>query len=521
LFDHENLNPSQRRAVELCSRSNVAFVWGPPGTGKTTTLSHIVLELLSKRQRILIAATTNAALDRALSHLVRQTEIRQLVDAGGIVRVGNSEAETFGTALYEVRQRVGERQERALARARHRERDRRTRLGACANLLELLAMSENRQQNLFGEKPEELPYFDWLAIDRGAERRWRRLKHAAKVRASTRRRDRLTKLCRLYADRTRRLTAGLERVEAGIVRDARVILSTLTNTYFSTLLAAERFDVLIVEEAGMAILPNLFYAASLAHGATIMVGDPKQLPAIVQSKDPYVRRAMGRNIFDVAISDPHSSEIVAMLTTQYRMHPLIGTLVSTSFYDGRVENGPVPDHVLQMAGREPFPGTALVVVDTSGHSNAESAAGGSRCNENAAELAAVLAVRARKQCAGRIAVITPYAAQSRKIRQLLRARQEPSIECSTVHRFQGHECDVVILDTTDAEPLRPGVLLTETGKGAAARHLINVSISRARAKLVIIADVQYFRTRAPDAPITNVLCVAGKLGHTVRFEDVN
>ena len=43
---HKELNSSQLQAVELCVNSNLAFVWGPPGTGKTTTLGHIVTELL-------------------------------------------------------------------------------------------------------------------------------------------------------------------------------------------------------------------------------------------------------------------------------------------------------------------------------------------------------------------------------------------------------------------------------------------------------------------------------------------
>jgi hypothetical protein len=33
--DHDALNPSQHAAVQLCSDSELAFLWGPPGTGKT------------------------------------------------------------------------------------------------------------------------------------------------------------------------------------------------------------------------------------------------------------------------------------------------------------------------------------------------------------------------------------------------------------------------------------------------------------------------------------------------------
>ena len=80
----------------------------------------------------------------------------------------------------------------------------------------------------------------------------------------------------------------------------------------------------------MAILPALFYAACLGHRKTVIVGDPCQLPSIVQSDEEYVRKVMGRNIFDVAVADPLCSPLVAMLDVQYRMHPLIGGLVSVT-----------------------------------------------------------------------------------------------------------------------------------------------------------------------------------------------
>ena len=59
-----------------------------------------------------------------------------------------------------------------------------------------------------------------------------------------------------------------------------------------------------------------------------------------------------------------------------------------------------------------------------------------------------------------VAIITRYADQARAIRARLKegaADQADGrrIECSTVHRFQGQERDIVILDTVDAEPMTP------------------------------------------------------------------
>lgn len=78
-----------------------------------------------------------------------------------------------------------------------------------------------------------------------------------------------------------------------------------------------------------------------------------------------------------------------------------------------------------------------------------------------------------------MAIITPYVEQSRSIRRLLRAGPELSgkVECRTVHRFQGGERDMVILDTVDAEPLPPGILLAGSAR-ALRRATSSMSASR-------------------------------------------
>ena len=74
---------------------------------------------------------------------------------------------------------------------------------------------------------------------------------------------------------------------------------------------------------------------------------------------------------------------------------------------------------------------------------------------------------------------------------------------------------MVILDTVDAAPLSPGVLLAGKGAGASARNLINVSISRARGKLVILADVAYFKQHDANSIVSEMLQRAMAAGRRV------
>ena len=71
---------------------------------------------------------------------------------------------------------------------------------------------------------------------------------------------------------------------------------------------------------------------------------------------------------------------------------------------------------------------------------------------------------------------------------------------------------MIILDTVNTAPFRPGVLLTGTGPSSAARNLVNVGISRARGKLVLMADVAYFRTMAPGSAVTELFDRASSSG---------
>ena len=518
-----NLNSSQQRAVQLCCDTNVAFIWGPPGTGKTRTISQVVAELLAQGNRVLLTSTTNAAIDQALAVLVAHPKLQPHLADGLIVRVGATSAETYGTALNEVLRHQNAAAQEKLAGLEQKASRLSDQVQACRNALQKLkSATSGHQLDMFRQAPDEsLHAGDLMVIfSRRLADQVLALMPSRKQAALDRRCRRLEQAGELCRIRIRECLDRLSGKEIVAIRKARVVLATMTNMYISRLLSAEQFDVVIVEEAGMAVLPTLFYCAGMAARKVIAVGDPRQLPPIVQSKDPFVQRAMGRSIFEVTVPNPEKSPIVAMLDTQYRMHPIIGTLVSELFYSGRLRNAGSAIQRDVIAAKRPFPMKPLVVLDTQGTTQCARSDGSySRYNRQTAELCVQLASEAVADGIASIAIITPYAQQSRLISSLLAEASFPDgvVECRTVHRFQGNERDLVILDTVDTLPGKPGILLAGRQATSSAPHLLNVSLSRAKGKLVIVADVAYFHNHAAGSMIDQVLTSAMQTGIRVML----
>lgn len=65
-----------RRVLEHACGSPVTFIWGPPGTGKTYTISRLVAALVHRGERVLLSSHTHAAIDKVLYETVS-------VEAGG------------------------------------------------------------------------------------------------------------------------------------------------------------------------------------------------------------------------------------------------------------------------------------------------------------------------------------------------------------------------------------------------------------------------------------------------------
>lgn len=69
-YDDLALNPSntqsQNNAIVSALSSDITYIWGPPGTGKTTVIGQIIDELYKHDRSVLVVSHTNTAVDGAI-----------------------------------------------------------------------------------------------------------------------------------------------------------------------------------------------------------------------------------------------------------------------------------------------------------------------------------------------------------------------------------------------------------------------------------------------------------------------
>lgn len=74
-YDHldfaEHSNKGQKEAVESALQNDITYIWGPPGTGKTTVICNIIDELYKHNRTVLIISHTNTAVDGAISKYIK------------------------------------------------------------------------------------------------------------------------------------------------------------------------------------------------------------------------------------------------------------------------------------------------------------------------------------------------------------------------------------------------------------------------------------------------------------------
>ncbi|HRT69988.1 MAG TPA: AAA domain-containing protein [Syntrophales bacterium] len=287
----------------------------------------------------------------------------------------------------------------------------------------------------------------------------------------------------------------LDEITKKILSEARLIATTLTKTFTAKQFPDAPFDVLILDEASMAPLPHLYWAASKCRGYVTIVGDFLQLPPICIAQEAMAQKWLGRSIFSVLGIDQVKKAVrddrVTLLDTQYRMAPDISVIPNKFFYQGMLKDAPATNN------GSPDDGIAtqsLVLVETAGMNPwCSRLSTGGRFNLYNALLCCTIAKKIISNIHdGRVGIIAPYAAQARLINKIAKDWGIlDRIRTSTVHRFQGGEEPIIIFDTVEGSGTKVAPMLDDTKPDSDARLLLNVAITRAKDRFYLVAHTKH------------------------------
>jgi superfamily I DNA and/or RNA helicase len=286
----------------------------------------------------------------------------------------------------------------------------------------------------------------------------------------------------------------LEDIQKNILIEAKLVATTLTKTCTDKQLPNRKFDVLILDEASMAPLPHLYWAAGLSCNSIVIVGDFLQLPPICVSEQLMAQKWLARSIFDIleitTITKAQSDERVMLLDTQYRMVPAISEISNRFIYQGILK-----DHLstARINLNDGISSSPLVLIET-GNMNVwcSQLSSGGRFNLYNALVCATLARNIiQKNPDYKIGIITPYRAQARLINKIAKDWQIlDSLSVNTIYTFQGGEQQIIIFDTTEGEGLKTAPMLDDTKQDSDALKVLNVAITRAKDKFYCIANTK-------------------------------
>ena len=379
-------NIEQERAIRTSMSQEVTFIWGPPGTGKTKTLTLILKNLIKAQKRILLVAHTNRAVDEILKKFVEDPNNLPLIEEGKIVRLGFPDddeeelncillekvAEKRATQLKESintlrseivsiqsiirnykkaeeinRNKIAEKErylqelgkiEREISNLQSRsakinadlmktkdvlnEKSQLLEKTKTASPFKKIFLGSNKQQLeaeiALMENKKELLRLELYSLKNQTVERNQEFSSLSKKIGQYQTEidpaiDGLTTLESLH-NKIQALQEEVEhknqvllqiqteltRVHDTVFNDAAVIGSTIARASLDTKSTNRKFDTLIIDEASMAPLPNMFFLAAVCSSHYIISGDFRQLSPIAQSKRRFSQQWLHTDIFKQA-----------------------------------------------------------------------------------------------------------------------------------------------------------------------------------------------------------------------------
>jgi predicted DNA helicase len=457
-FYNERLNKSQQEAVLKCLAARDFFlIHGPPGTGKTITCVEVIAQLIARGYKVLTTADSNVAVDNLVERL----------DSIGVnvVRIGHP-----ARIIPSLRRR-------SLDYLVQEEPDYKKAQEFRAKAYEL---KERMKEFIIPEMRWRRGLSDEAIMELAREGRTTRGIPQKKIAGMKRWLEVKQKIDKLFDD----AREFEERAIRGIIKDAEVICAT-NSTAGSELLKGEKFDVAVVDEATQSTEPSSLIPVLKAK-RFIMAGDHKQLPPTILNEEAAFRN-FTKSLFE-RLLERHGDTIRVMLDMQYRMNEAIAEFPNREFYEGKLKAVEqvkrhtlldlLPDFSVQDEDVKPF-----LFIDTGGSGKCvEQVRKGSTSRENIGEARLVKDIAERLLREGippeDIAIISPYDDQVSLIKRMIRV---DGLEIKTVDGFQGREKEVVIVSFVRSSVSRTMGFLKDLRR-------LNVSITRAKRKLVLIGD---------------------------------
>ncbi|HYF67810.1 MAG TPA: AAA domain-containing protein [Ohtaekwangia sp.] len=426
------LNPSQQQALQtIFEAGDVAFIHGPPGTGKTTTVVHAIKQIVKDEKQVLVCAPSNAAVDLLADKLTEQ--------GLNVLRIGHPARVTEQSLSKTLDARI------AAHPDYHELRDLRKRME------QVKSMAFKYKRNYGWHEKEQR----------------RQLLAESKI-----------------------LKADADTLEFYIVNDllqkSEVICSTLVGSSHPVL-RGKRFKTAFIDEAAQALEPASWIPI-LRSERVIFAGDHFQLPPTIKSNEA-ARAGLSTTLFEKGIK--RQPEVSTMLNVQYRMHQHIMEFSSKYFYkDELIAHDSVKSAIL-FPGELPV---AFIDTAGGGYNeeqdpetlsrfNVEEAALLIRQVENLVEQFGVEAWIEKNISVG---IITPYRAQVDHLIKLHEAsavlqRLQRLISINTVDAFQGQERDVIAISFVRSNNTGEVGFLGDIRR-------TNVAMTRAKRKLIMVGD---------------------------------
>ena len=307
-----------------------------------------------------------------------------------------------------------------------------------------------------------------------------------------------------------------------MISQTRVIAGTTSSLNASpALFSLGGFSLAIIDEASQILEPHLLGLLSATDNngqcairKIVMIGDHKQLPAVVQQKeeDSRVTDSLLRaihltdcrlSLFERLLSHyGNNPECVYMLTRQGRMHHDIADFPSQAFYSGRLEEVPLPHQVEPLPAMSAASGIErLLSTQRTAFINVEAPADTPSDKVNRAEaqaiVSALVAIYNKEKehfspltTAG---VIVPYRNQVAEIRKAIEHTGiEPlrHISVDTVERYQGSQRDYILYGFTVQRYYQLDFLTANVFEenGHWIDRKLNVAMTRARRHLLLFGN---------------------------------